>query len=213
MIGGKREINMEMMTAEQAIEAARGLTFEKVWATMMEDRRRAEEDRKKWEKRAEEDRREWKKRIADLSKNLGGLGNSIGEFTESMFRNELRKKFRNIGIPVTSQSCYKDFSDHEGRILAEVDIFMENGEYAIAVEIKTKMEIEFVKDHLKRIEIVRRHMDERGDKRKLIGAIVGGTVPENVMKYAHKHGLYVIAQNGDSVSIADAPKGFKAREW
>ena len=249
-----------MMTAEQAAEAAKGLTFEKVWAALMEDwlrmeesrqewERRMEESRQKWEdrmeesmreweKRAEESRREmresrqrvdesdlewkkrmdesnreWKKQMADLSKNLGGLGNSIGQLTESMFRNELWKKFRNIGIPVTCQSSYKEFRDSNGRVLAEIDIFIENGEYAIAVEVKTKMEIEFVKDHLERIEIVRRYLDERGDKRKLIGAIAGGTVPDNVMKYAHKHGLYVVVQNGDSVSIADAPQGFKAREW
>ena len=197
---------MKMMTAEQAAEAAKGLTFEKVWAAMMESER-------KWEKSMAESKLEWKKQMADLSKNLGGIGNSLGDLTEAMFINELWNKFSDIGIPVTRQSEHMKFGDRNKRVLAEVDLFIENGDCAIAVEIKTKMETEFVKDHLERIEIVRRYLDERGDKRKLLGAIAGGIVPENVMKYAHKHGLYVVVQNGESVSIADAPKGFKAREW
>ena len=215
---------MEMMTAEQAVEAARGLTFEKVWAAMMEDRRRREEDQRDWEKRREEDRRDWEKRreadrrdwekqMSDLSKNLGGIGNSLGDLTESMFINRLWEKFSEIGIPVTRQNERVKFGDRNKRVLAEVDLFIENGECAIAVEIKTKMEIEFVKDHLQRIEIVRRYLDERGDKRKILGAIAGGIVPKNVMNYAQKQGLYVVVQNGESVSIADAPQGFKAREW
>ena len=34
---------MEMMTAEQAAEAAKGLTFEKVWAALMESRQQMKE--------------------------------------------------------------------------------------------------------------------------------------------------------------------------
>jgi len=196
---------MKMMTAEQAAEAAKGLTFEKVWAAMMESER-------KWEKSMAESRREWKKQMADLSKNLGGLGNSLGDLTESMFINELWKKFRDIGIPVTGQGSHRTFGDGK-RVLAEVDLLIESKECAIAVEIKTNLKMEFVKDHLKRIEIVRRCMDEQGDRRKLFGAVAGGIVLKNVMGYAQKHGLYVILQNGESVSIADAPQGFKVREW
>ena len=96
---------------------------------------------------------------------------------------------------------------------AEVDVFMENGDCAVAVEIKTRLKMEYVDAHLKRIEIVRQYMDERGDKRKLFGAVAGGSVPEKVVKSAREQGLYVILQNGESVSIADAPQGFKAREW
>ena len=204
---------MEIITAEQAAEAAKGLTFEKVWAVLMEDRLRMEESRQEWKKSMEESRREWKEQMAELSKNLGGIGNSLGDLTESMFRNDLWKKFKDIGIPVTKQSENAKFCDHDGRVLTEVDVFMENGECVIAVEIKTNLKMEYVDNHLKRIEIVRRYMDERGDKRKLFVAVAGGTVTKEVMEYAQEQGLYVVLQNGESVSIADAPQGFKVREW
>ena len=217
---------MEMMTAEQAAEAAKGLTFEKVWAALMESRRMMDESQKRMDesnqefkkrmdesqKRMDESQKRIEKNIADTNKNLGGLGNSLGRLTEAMFTNELWKKFSDLGIPVSSQSSRRKFCDDK-HVLAEIDLFIENGEYAVAVEIKTEMTVEHVDYHLERIEIVRRYMDARGDGRKLLGAVAGGVVPENVLKYAQKKGLYVVFQTGDSVAIADAPQGFKAREW
>ena len=228
---------MEMMTAEQAVEAAKGLTFEKVWAALMESRMMMEESKKQreesdreWKKQMEESkkqreesdrelkmqlaesRKQLEKELAIMSKNVGGLGNTLGRLTEAMFSNELWKKFSEIGFPVTRQSNPIKFCD-EKQVLAEVDVFIENGEYAIAVEVKTDLSVSHVDDHLERIEIVRQYFDAHGDKRKLIGAVAGGVVPESVLKYAQKKGLYVVLQTGDSVAIANAPQGFKAREW
>jgi len=97
---------MERITAEEALEAAKGLNFEKVWAALMESRQLIDETHKKikesqqeTQKQIEETQRQIKesqqetqrqmqksqrktdKIIADLSKNIGGLGNSLGRFT------------------------------------------------------------------------------------------------------------------------------------
>ena len=122
------------------------------------------------------------------------------------------EKFNELGYPVTRQSKQMKISNGK-QVLAEVDLFIENGEYAILVEIKTVMDISHINDHLERIEIVRKYLDERNDSRKLLGAVAGGVVNENVMKYAYRKGLYVVVQNGDAVAIADMPHGFKPREW
>jgi hypothetical protein len=196
------------------------LTFEKVWAALMESRRMMDESKQDWKKQMEESRKqmdesklEWKmkmdesrkqmeesrkqleKDMATMTKNVGGLGNTLGRLTEAMFANELWKKFSEIGFPVTRQSSPVKFCDTK-QVLAEVDIFIENGEYAIAVEVKTDLTVSHVDDHLERIEVVRRYLDVHGDKRKLIGAVAGGIVSESVIRYAQKKGLYVILQNG-----------------
>ena len=54
---------------------------------------------------------------------------------------------------------YKD-----GRVLVEVDFFLENGLYAMPVEIKTELSVYDVDDHLERIEKIRQYMDKRDDK-------------------------------------------------
>ena len=152
------------------------------------------------------------KTVKELSKNLGGIGNSLGRLTEAMFSPELWKKFRDLGFPFTKQSERVHYTEND-QFLTEVDLVLDNGEYAMIVEIKTEMTNEYVNDHLERINIVRRCMDARNDNRKLVGAVAGGIVPGNVQLYAQKKGLYVVVQSGDTATIADAPKNFKPRVW
>jgi len=113
---------------------------------------------------------------------------------------------------VHTQCCNKQFKEGK-KLLAEIDVFIENGAYAIPVEIKTKLTTEDIDKHLERIGIVRGCLDARGDKRKLVGAVAGVNVTGKVLDYAHDKGLFVIVPSGDSATIADPPKGFKPREW
>jgi hypothetical protein len=151
------------------------------------------------------------KEVAKLTKNLGGIGNSIGKMTEAMFSAELWKKFSVHGFKFTRGSNIK-FSVGN-TVLAEVDFFMENGEYAMPVEIKTELSIEDVDDHLKRMEKIRRYMDSHKDKRKLVGAVAGAVVSKNVLIYAQKKGFFVLVQAGNSIAIAKTSKDFKPKEW
>jgi len=57
-------------------------------------------------------------------------------------------------------------------------------------------------------------MDAKGNKNeKYIGAIAGAVVDDSVVKFAQKHGMFVIVQSGYAVKILAPPKGFKAKEW
>jgi hypothetical protein len=83
----------------------------------------------------------------------------------------------------------------------------------MVVEVKVDLIVEDVDDHLERIATIRKHMDSHGDKRFLVGAVAGGIVPDNVMVYAQKKGLYVVTWSGNAASIAEAPPSFEARRW
>ena len=188
---------MEMITAEQAAEAAKGLTFEKVWAALMESRQRVEEfqieSQKRIdkfhiesEKRIEESRIESQKQmresrvesqkqmreiyeqtqkeindsrqrtdktLAELSKNIGGLGNSLGRLTEVLFSADLWVKFNELGYPFNKQGPHVKFYK-DRKVLAEADYLLENGEYAMPVEVKTELTTENVNDlHMTTIEL------------------------------------------------------------
>ena len=222
----KGEFVMDIITAEQAAEAAKGLTFEKVWAVLMEDRLRMQESQKqmqesqkqmqesydKTQKQMQESYDKTQRQIDELSKNIGGVGNTLGRLSESMFAVELYKKFNEIGYPFTKQGPHVKFHEN-GRVVAEADYLLENGDYVMVVEVKTESKIEDVNDHMQRISAIRSYFDAHGDSRTLVGAVACVMLPENVKNYAQKQGLYVITQSGDSITIADYPKGFKAREW
>jgi hypothetical protein len=81
------------------------------------------------------------------------------------------------------------------------------------VEVKTKPNIEDVQDHIKRMEILRRHGDEHQDKRKYLGAIAGGIMNEQVRDFALKIGFYVLEQSGDTVKLTASPPPWKPRTW
>jgi hypothetical protein len=188
---------MEDIIAKQTDEAAKGNTFENVWAGLIELRKTVAET---------------SKTVSDLSKNIGGLGNLQGRLTEAMFESELWKKFNEIDFLFSKQSSHYKFVDN-GRVLAEADFFLENGQYAMPVEIKTELSIGDIDEHIERIAKIRKYMDAHKDSRKLVGAIAGEIVAKNVMQYAHKKGLYVLTQTGDSVAIAAVPYNFKQQEW
>ena len=199
---------MEIMTAEQAAEAAKGLTFEKVWAALMETRERMEQSQAQFDARMEES----KKLMDELSRNVGGVNNSLGRFTESLFSDGLDNLFNELGYPFTKQGPHMQFKEN-GKVIAEADYFLEDGEYAMAVEVKTELKDADVDKHIERLEAIQRYFDARDDKRILVGAVAGGIVGDNVRSYAQSKGLYVITQKGDAAVIADLPQGFKAREW
>jgi hypothetical protein len=101
----------------------------------------------------------------------------------------------------------------DGRTVCQVDMLLENGDYAMPVEIKSTLMEEDVDDHLEQIKKVREQMDKRGDQRKLVVAVAGMVVAENVRDYAQKQGLYVLVQSGGTVVVAEGPKTFEPRKW
>ena len=217
---------MEYITAEQAIEQAKGLTFEKVWAALMETRQQINQQIEASNQRSEKEMTDLRKQLAglmedsskrsqkemtELRKQLAGLGVSVGQQTETMFSN-LCTKFNTYGYNFTGQAPHYKFYEDK-RVVAEADYLLENGEYIMAVEVKTKLTEEDVDDHLERISIIRQHKTAHGDNRKIVGAVAGGIVAESTLAYAQKKGLYVLVQSGESVMIANLPDGFKAREW
>ena len=181
---------------------------DEVWALFKETDRRLKE----LARNQDESQRRIEQNLGELKQNLGGLGNSLGRLVESMFSAKLLDRFNKLGYLFNTQANHKKFYENK-RVVAEADSILENGEYAMIVEVKTEMSVDDIDGHLGKIAIIRRYMNEHGDNRKLVGAVAGGTVPENVLRYAQKKGLFVLVQNGDSIEVAATPDGFKPHEW
>ena len=156
--------------------------------------------------------KETDRQMKETGRRLGELGLRLGDVVEHIMSPKLHEKFAALNFHFNHSSRNHEIKDQNKRSLTEIDILLENGEYAMAVEVKTRLTSKDVKDHVKRMEILRRIADEHNDRRKYLGAVAGAVVTPEVLAYALKNGFYVIVPFGETVSI-EAPDSFKPRIW
>jgi hypothetical protein len=197
-----------------------GLTFEKVWAAMMEtDKKILETSRNidRLEETVHETSRslnESLNRLEQSQKNmqseLGGLGNRFGDVIEHLVLPGVMHRFNELGFHFDDTTeNFRIFDKETNKTLTELDIVLENGETIIVVEVKVDPSVSDVKKHLKKLEIYRNHLNRKyaSDHRKIYGAIAAAVFPPKVQEAALEAGFYVIVQSGDTVKI-DVPEGF-----
>jgi hypothetical protein len=160
---------------------------------------------------AETDRR-LREMTARTDKQIGELGNRFGELAEHLVTPNIAEKFRALGHTFTRAGPDVEFFDRGGKALTEVDVWLENGEFAMAVEVKSHLRKRDVEDHARRMDILRAYLDERGDTRKLLGAVAGAIVKAELKSYSLEKGFYVIEQSGDTVKI-EVPEDFTPKVW
>ncbi|MDR2617817.1 MAG: hypothetical protein LBC62_02995 [Treponema sp.] len=191
-----------------------GLTFEKVWAMFRETDRKIQETGKQikeTDKQLKEQFKETDRLMRQNQKMMSDLGRKFGTIIEHMFIPNLKEKFNALGYVFEKSSPNVLIGNQEHNIYTEIDVFLENGSCALAVEVKTQVGISDVREHIERMEKLRRYFDLHNDKRNLYGAVASAIFPGNVRDFALKQGFYVIEQSGDNVSIKK-PEG-SPRAW
>ncbi|GBU27520.1 hypothetical protein R84B8_01053 [Treponema sp. R8-4-B8] len=141
--------------------------------------------------------KEMQKAVKDTQKNIGGLNNTLGSIAEHILTPGLPQKFKKIGYSFNRIATYK-FA--EG-VYAQIDGMLENGELAIAVEVKVTLRKADIDDHLLRMEKIRKHANEHGDKRQFMGAMASTITDDSNRNYALKKGLFVIEPSGEDVKV------------
>jgi hypothetical protein len=142
-----------------------------------------------------------------LNKAIGGLSNTLGSIVEHIMTPDLPQKFKKLGYSFSRIATYK-FA--EG-VYAQIDGMLENGEQAVAVEVKTTLRQADIDEHLLRMEKIRKHADEHNDKRQFMGAMAATITDESTREYALKQGLFVIEPSGENVKVTK-PEG-NVRVW
>jgi hypothetical protein len=206
-----------MKTARQfAIDPHEPPTFEKVWKMFQEtDRKFQESDLKLQEKLQEawEQIKATDRQIRETDKKVGELTNRFGDMVEHMVAPNLLTKFKALGFTFEVAHKNTEIKDEKNKIFLEVDVFLENGDKVMIVEIKATPRIKDVQDHIKRMEALRKYADSRKDARKYLGAIAGVVTSDSVKTYALKKGLFVIIPSGDTFTILKPEGKYPIREW
>ena len=164
----------------------------------------AETERLMKERAAETDRI-----VKNLSKNLGDLGNRLGQFVEHSVAPAVARLFQAEGIEV--HDVYKDFESKRNGEALEIDLLVVNDGTLVVVECKSRLTHEHVDEHLRRMEKFKRVLPLYKNHQAL-GAVAAMVMSDSVKEYAHSQGLYVLCQNGDNMEIS-RPEGFVSTVW
>ena len=180
----------------EAVQTANTATFESVWATL---------------DRLAESQKDTERIVKENAHQIGKLGKRFGDVVEYMVAPNLRDKFRELGYDFPKANPNSDVSDRKNNISLEIDIMLENGDKAMLVEVKAKLTIEDVQEHINRLEKMRKYADLHGDKRTFLGAVASVVLTYNVKDYALKQGFFVIEPSGETFNII--PPNNKPKEW
>jgi hypothetical protein len=162
--------------------------------TTEEIRKRSQETDQKFR---ETDRR-LDKRIDKVSQEIGRLGGRWGEFIEEMVRPAVLRLFQQRGLVV--HEVMRHLSSKRNGLAAEIDLLVTNDEICIAVEVKSLLEVDDVREHQERLQKFK-ILFPRYATAKVMGAVAGGIVTEEVAKYAYRQGFFVLGQKGENMEI------------
>ena len=129
------------------------------------NKRRAEADKRKAE--ADREMEEIRRIVKEASTTVGALGNKVGEMVEKLVgEGNLVDQFRELGHDIKYHSRHRRFGERGTAESGEIDLFMEDGDVAILVEVKTTLKMDHVIQHLERMEKYRRFVDADGKNGK-----------------------------------------------
>ncbi|KKI99831.1 hypothetical protein PROH_08275 [Prochlorothrix hollandica PCC 9006 = CALU 1027] len=160
--------------------------------------------------------REWEKQYQALtavvdrtSRGIDGLNGRWGKFVENFVEPAVVRLFQARGIPVTETA--QRVKQTRGEFAMEIDILAENGDVAVAVEVKSHLTQDAVDEFLGNLVNFKRAFPKY-QAYQIYGAVAGIDIDKGVDRYAYRQGLFVIRQSGDTVELANNPQ-FRPTPW
>ena len=196
-------------------------TFEDVWRAIQElvqlgketDRKFQETERLMKEHSTETDRKfqETDRKIKEVARQIGNLGGRLGQFVEEMVRPAAVRLFQGRGLDVHQVIKNLTAYDDNGQFRSEIDLLVINNKTAIAIECKSHLSVDDVKEHIERMGMFKDCYPQYAEF-ILLGAVAAMVIPEDVARYAYCQGLYVLAQSGETVQIRNDDR-FEPQTW
>ncbi|MBF8273792.1 MAG: hypothetical protein HW380_2897 [Magnetococcales bacterium] len=147
--------------------------------------------------------------VKEVSRQIGQLGSRWGEFVEGMIAPACIDMFTQRGIPV--DEVYPRARKKLGGKHMEIDLLVANTVAAVLVEVKSNLKVEDVRDHMERLSQFKSFFPRYADC-TIYGAVAGIVIDADADKFAMNRGLFVIAQSGETVHIAN-DEHFVPKTW
>jgi hypothetical protein len=194
-------------------------TLEDVWRLFQETDRQIQETGqrlketdlliKQQAQAAERRSQETDRQLKELGKQIGRLGGAWGRFVEDLVAPACEGLFLKRGIPVERVS-QRVKRYHQGETL-EIDVLVVNQGHVLAVEAKSSLSVEDVKNFIADLNRFSIFFPEYAQD-EIYGAVAGIGIESQADVYASRQGLFVLTESGDGIRILN-PEGFVPRAW
>jgi hypothetical protein len=182
------------------------------------EKKMAENDAK-IQKSMEETREEIKslsREVKLVNSGLGTIGERFGKLVEFIVIPGIRPEMEKHGHSFRYATANKKFKYMAaGKIekTMEIDMFLHNGEKAMAVEVKTTLSTGDVDGHLEKLKRLRKYETIANlQGKKLYGAMVGLSIDDNAREHALKNGIYLLKILEQEEKL-ETESPAKARVW
>jgi len=119
-----------------------------------------------------------------------------GKVIESLVAPSALSLFKDRGIKV-NQSFQRIESQKNG-LQMEIDILLTNEQIAVAIEVKTTLKVQDVREFLDKLEKFSVFFP-RYKGVKLYGGVAGINIEESADKFAYRQGLFVLTSSGEGM--------------
>jgi hypothetical protein len=158
---------------------------------------------------AERRSQETDRQLKELGKQIGRLGGAWGRFVEDLVAPACEGLFLNRGIPVERVS-QRVKRYHQGDTL-EIDVLVVNQGHVLAVEAKSSLSVEDVKNFIADLHRFGSFFPEYAQD-QIYGAVAGIGIESQADVYASRQGLFVLTESGDGIQILN-PEEFVPKAW
>lgn len=154
--------------------------------------------------------RETQKEIDKVAKQLGGVTESLGRFSEQGVLAAVKQLFDKRGIPLNH--LYRNLTGPLNGETMETDVIGVGPEHAVLIEVKLRLRQADIKEFLEKK--MPRFFKFFPNLRRpvLYGGVAGMSIDEDADRFAYKQGLFVITQSGENLRIINDKK-FKPRSF
>jgi hypothetical protein len=195
------------------------MQFEAVWAALLNTDAYLKETAGKIREAEGKARRA----LGELERQFGTGDRKI----DDRFIPRLERQFNALGFVFWRSAERAHFGFREfPSCYAEIDVFMENSDRALAVAVAARLgppgenaadpgglmgaSIEDILEHLEQMEKLRRCFDLTGDRRELYGAVAAEAFPQEALEFALSQGLYAVEYTEEQVKARKPECGGKA---
>lgn len=147
--------------------------------------------------------------IEKVNRQIAKLGDAWGHFLQDLVAPACEQLFLERGMSIV-QVSQRNKRRRQGHTL-EIDVLVVNQGHVLAVEVKSSLSVNDVKDFIADLERFTTFFPEYTGM-QLYGAVAGIGIESGADLYADRQGLFVITQSGDSVTLLnDEP--FQPKAW